>query len=109
VAALANLVRRWGPGETPLRFAFACAIDECGCGRDLAYKAWNGGTTMRQLVRETLQEGAERGNDPAYRRMRDEDILTLTHFDGEADGHPYAACTLPRHIGQHYDTMGLPG
>ena len=109
VAALANLVRRWEPEETPLRFAFACAIDECGCGRELAYKAWNGGTTMRQLVRETLQEGAERGNDPAYRRMRDEDILTLTHFNGEADGHPYAACSLPRHIGQHYDTMDLPG
>lgn len=105
VAALASLVRRWQPGEIPVRFAFACAIDESGCGWELAYPAWNGGITMRQLVRSALREGAEKWQDDAYRRLLNEAIIRLDFFSGDTGGHPYSACTLPSHIGKHYDTM----
>lgn len=108
VAALASLVRRWKPDEIPVRFALACAIDECGCGRELAYPAWNGGITMRQLVRSALREGAEKWRDPAYQRLLNESIIRLDYFNGDCEGHPYSACTLPGHIGRHYDTMDLP-
>lgn len=107
VAALASLVRRWEPGQVPVRFAFACAIDECGCGRELAYPSWNGGATMRQLVRTALRQGAEKWQDKAYQRLLDEAIVRLDYFNGDTDGHPYSACSLPGHIGKHYDTMDV--
>jgi len=104
VAAFARLVERYPKGEFSHRFAFACAIDESGCGYPLAYPEWGGGTSMRELLKQALQASAD-GGDPGCRRLLEETILQFDHFDGRPGHHDYAACTLPAHVAAHYATF----
>jgi len=103
IAAFARLVDG-APGDFAHRFAFACAIDEPGCGYALAYPAWGGGPSMRELLKQVLQQGADRG-DRACLRLRDEGILQFDYFDGRPGHHDYAACELPSLVAAHYATF----
>ena len=100
VAAFARLVREW-PAAAAHRFAFACAIDESGCGYELAFPEWGGGPDMRALVKEVLDAGADAG-DATLQRLRQERIVVFDHFDGRPGRHDYAACCLPAHVAAHY-------
>ncbi|GEM_PF-1335910 len=103
VAGLASAVRVWGKERPPLHFAFACAIDEAGCGHDLAYPDWSGHVTMRTLIQEALQTLAR--TDPAARRIRDEKLLDFDHFGGEPGQHDFSACGFPGIVARHYGWM----
>ncbi len=107
IAGIAGLMRDW-EGAPSLRFAFACAIDECGCqGSSHAHPQWRGAETMRALLCDAIEAGA--GSDPIYARMRDDSIVVFDHFDEAPEGNDYAACQLPGHIRGHYKHMGLEG
>ncbi|MCP1375797.1 hypothetical protein [Dyella lutea] len=104
VAAFSRLVEGHPPGEFRHRFAFACAIDEPGCGYPLAHPEWGGGPSMRELIKQALRQSAERG-DPNGRRLLEENILQFDHFDGRPGHHDYAACQLPTLVAAHYATF----
>lgn len=57
----------------------ACAIDEPGCGYALAYPERGVGPSMRELPKQWLQQGVERG-DPNCRRcgMRESCCSTIS-------------------------------
>ena len=103
IAAFSRLVEG-ASGGFAHRFAFACAIDEPGCGYALAYPEWGGGPSMRELLKQVLQQGVEHG-DPNCRRLRDEGILQFDYFDGRPGHHDYAACELPSLVAAHYATF----
>jgi hypothetical protein len=105
IAAFSRLVEGYPQGEFPHRFAFACAIDEPGCGYPLAYPEWGGGQSMRELLKETLAGAVQRG-DPNSRRLLEEGILRFDHFDGRPGHHAYSACQLPSLVAAHYATFG---
>ncbi|WEK47235.1 MAG: hypothetical protein P0Y56_02830 [Candidatus Andeanibacterium colombiense] len=103
VAGLASAVAEWAGEEVPVRFAFACAIDEAGCGHDLAFPDWSGHHRMRDLIREALGEKAV--TDPAARRIAEENLLDFEHFSGAPGRHDFSACRFPGIVGQHYASM----
>lgn len=105
IAAFSRLVEGVPAGAFAHRFAFACAIDEPGCGYALAYPEWSGGPGMRELLKDALRLGAERG-DAGCRRLVEEGILRFDHFDGRPGHHDYAACQLPSLVAAHYETFG---
>lgn len=105
IAAFSRLVEGHPPGAFAHRFAFACAIDEPGCGYPLAYPEWGGGPSMRELLKQALHQAVERG-DPAAGRLLEEGILRFDHFDGRPGHHDYAACQLPAMVASHYATFG---
>ncbi|BAK65066.1 hypothetical protein SLG_03910 [Sphingobium sp. SYK-6] len=103
VSGLAAAVRQWGTDREPLTFAFACAIDEAGCGHRLAYPDWSGHFTMRTLIAEALDSLAE--SDAAARRLRDDKLLRFDYFNGQPGGHDFSACGFPGIVSAHYDWM----
>lgn len=103
VLGLAAALRSWGGERDPLHFAFACAIDEAGCGHALAYPAWSGHVTMRDLIGEALENLAL--SDPDVRRLRDERLLRLDHFSGAPGQHPFSSCHFPEIVSAHYRMM----
>ena len=86
------------------RFAFACAIDESGCGHKLAYPGWSGGKPMRALLGEALRERASW--DPLAKEVLTNNLVRFDFFNGGDRGHPYSACNFPRLIAKHYAEMG---
>lgn len=107
VAAIARIVRDWPSGEAPFRFAFACSIDEAGCGHDLAFPDWGGGLPMRQLLKEALEDICKA--DPANRRLASEGLILFDHFTGKAGQHAFSSCSMPAHIRAHYERMKADG
>jgi hypothetical protein len=103
VAGLCAAVREWQGRPAPLRFAFACAIDEAGCGHDLAFPDWSGHARMRALIGEALRERASA--DETARRIVDENLLDFRHFKGSPGEHEFSACRFPAIIGKHYARM----
>lgn len=86
------------------RFAFACAIDESGCGYPLAYPEWGGGRPMRELLHEALRERATW--DPVAQTVLSRKLFRFDFFNGGERGHPYSSCSFPRIIAAHYKEMG---
>ena len=103
IAGLCSAVEQWAGQPAPVRFGFACAIDEAGCGHELAFPAWSGHYRMRALIGDALRERA--AHDPAARRILDEDLLDFRHFNGAPGRHDYSACRLPGVVGKHYASM----
>src|SRR3546814_14383559 len=86
------------------RFAFACAIDESGCGFDLAYPEWGGGRRMRELLRDSLKERASW--DKLAQEVLVRDLVRFAFFTGGDHGHPYSSCSFPNIIAAHSREMG---
>ncbi|MDN5781371.1 MAG: hypothetical protein L0H23_05010 [Luteimonas sp.] len=105
IAAFSRLLEGHAPGAFRHRFAFACAIDEPGCGYPLAHPQWGGGPSVRELLKQALQRAVD-GGDPNSRRLQEEGILQFDHFDGRPGHHDYSACQLPSLVAAHYATFG---
>lgn len=103
ITGLAAALRDWGEDREPLHFAFACAIDEAGCGHSLAYPEWSGHVTMRDLIGEALNSLAS--TDPMIQRMRDDKLLDMKHFSGAPGQHDFSACGFPTIVASHYARM----
>ncbi|WP_207093698.1 hypothetical protein [Novosphingobium sp. PY1] len=103
ITGLASALRDWGEDREPLHFAFACAIDEAGCGHSLAYPEWSGHVTMRELIGEALNTLAL--TDPIIKRMRDDKLLDMKHFSGAPGQHDFSACGFPTIVASHYARM----
>lgn len=86
------------------RFAFACAVDESGCGFELAYPHWGGGKRMRALLQEALRDRASW--DTVAQEILARDLVRFDFFNGTENGHPYSSCSFPRIIAEHYREMG---
>lgn len=103
VMGLASALREWGEEREPLHFAFACAIDETGCGHELAHPQWSGYITMRKLIEEALVSLAP--TDPFAKRMLDDNLLEMKRFSGAPGQHDFSACGFPAIIASHYSRM----
>jgi len=86
------------------RFAFACAIDESGCGFELAHPEWGGGKRIRAWLHEALTERA--CWDEMARRIIQDELIRFDFFNGMELGHPYSSCNFPKIIAAHYEEMG---
>jgi hypothetical protein len=103
VMGLASALSEWGVDREPLHFAFACAIDESGCGHELAYPQWAGHITMRQLIGEALDTLSP--SNATIRRLRDEKLLDMNRFGGARGQHDFSACGFPAIVASHYARM----
>ncbi len=104
---IGGIVRGWPQGSAPLRFAFACAIDESGCGLPLAFPDWAGGVTVRQLLQDMLAQKAAVGGEEGalFARIAGEGLIAFDHYTAADGMHDYSACHLPIYIDRHYQSM----
>lgn len=111
VSGIVNLVEAWEKqaGQPfPLRFAYACAIDESNCSMDLALDALGGGTPVIDLFRarvETLSK-LEGGTVAALVRRGVIDLDFHAPRPPAALNH-HAACTLSRDVAAHYARLDV--
>ncbi|HEY4115281.1 MAG TPA: hypothetical protein VGM17_14595 [Rhizomicrobium sp.] len=77
----------------PLRFAYACAIDDSGCGMPKAYDAGDNQTPLRDLLADLL------GKYPSLTDIVDFEIYSPAIHP---DNHPYSACSLPEQLASYY-------
>lgn len=107
LSAIIRMVRDWDKDEPPrLRFAYACAIDDTGCSKPLAYPKWTGSMTIRALLELALDEGvAAHGETSIYGRIRNEKIIDFDHYGERGDNREYSACMFPAHVAEHYRSM----
>lgn len=106
VSGIVNLVDAWekqAEAEFPLRFAYACAIDESNCSIDLALHALDGGTSVADLFRARVRAEAEHA-DSAVGKLVRRGVIDL---DFHAPKPPsalnhHAACTLSGDVAAHY-------
>jgi hypothetical protein len=96
LGGLARLVEDWEatqPGVPyPLKFAYACAIDDSGCGSDIKFSRQDDiGDIKAEMA--TLLAGP-------YAKLKD--IVLLDHYVADATN-PHASCTMPEAIGEFYD------
>lgn len=104
--ALASVVKRLPEGTTT-RFVFACSIDDPGCdaGAQPLFNGWQGGSLIRDMVRDRIEQEADRGRED-YVALRDSGLVLLDP-SGSAwqAARGYSACSLPSHVAAHYATM----
>lgn len=107
LSAIVRMMRDWDPDKPPrLRFAYACAIDDTGCAKPLAYPKWTGSETIRGLLEQALNEAAAaHGENSIYRRIREEKIIDFDHYREHGDYREYSACMFPAHVADHYRSM----
>lgn len=96
LGGLARLVDDWAaahPGEPyPLKFAYACAVDDSGCGSDVKFSRDDDRDDIKAEMAELLAR--------SYPRLKD--IVLLDHYAADATN-PHAACTMPEAIGEFYE------
>jgi hypothetical protein len=111
LSGIAAIVRDWSHGAVPLRFAYACAIDDSGCGRPLAFPDWAGGDTVRQMLQVALTKKAAAGGEESalFARLASEKIVLFDHYTAADGDHAYSACHLPIYIDRHYRSMEAEG
>ena len=102
ISGLAKIVAVYGEGDYPLRFAFACSIDEAGCGHDKLYEPNALGLGESGFERDSLP-------DLMWHEIRDRrpelaDIVLFDYYDKSV--HPHSACNLPRDIEHYFDHIG---
>lgn len=112
VAGITRLVARHGDGPFPLKFSYACAIDDSGCGHDPLFPTMNGGDRIIDLIKARLGvENAAKylkmpqARDPAHERLVKEAIIDFDAYGAGEHDHPHASCVLPTHIMRHYGKM----
>ena len=106
VSGIVNLVEAWekqAGQPIPLRFAYACAIDESNCSMDLALGALDGGTPVIDLFRARV-ETLSRLEGGTVSELVKRGVIDL---DFHAPKPPaalnhHAACTLSRDVAAHY-------
>lgn len=94
LGGLSRFVEDWKrdhPGEAyPLRFAYACAVDDSGCGNELKFSVADNDDDMRNMIDEMVAGGE-------YANLTD--VLEMGHY--QSDGNPYSSCKLPRAVGKY--------
>lgn len=103
---IVNLVEAWEKqaGQPfPLRFAYACAIDESNCSIDLALHALDGGISVADLFRARVKAEAEDADSAVGKLMR-RGVIDLDFHAPEppATLNHHAACTLSGDVAAHY-------
>jgi hypothetical protein len=104
---IASIMRARPHGAVPLRFAYACAVDDSGCGRPLAFPDWAGGETIRESLQQALAEKAAAGGEEGalFARLAADKTVLFDHYTAADGDHPYSACQLPVYIDRHYRSM----
>jgi len=96
LAGIARFVDDWeqaNPGAPyPLKFAYACAIDDSGCGKDVKFTNADDRGDLRAALGELLQQGD-------YARLAS--VVDLSLYD-PPNGHPHAACEMPGALTRFY-------
>ncbi len=102
LGGLARLIEDWdaaNPGTPyPLKFAYACAIDDSGCGSDVKFSREDDVGD----VKAEMAEMAEMAEIIAKHYPKLKDIVLLHHYASDATN-PHASCTMPEAIGQFYE------
>jgi hypothetical protein len=100
MGGLARLVEEWEaahPGVAyPLKFAYACAIDDSGCGSDVKFSREDDIGDIKAEMAALLAG--------AYAKLKD--IVLLDHYAADATN-PHASCTMPDAIREFYDHVAL--
>ncbi len=83
----------------PVRFVFACSIDEPGCDSPPAFPGWQGRRLIRDILRERLKKaGLDRG--------RNKGLIVLDPAPAEwRAAKAYHACRISRLVERHYDSF----
>lgn len=102
LAGLGQFVDGWTPGEFPLRFAYASAIDDPNCGTGLAYPRLAGGDSIRKIVETRLAAAVADAPASAIARLKSEALILFDYYDGGTDRHPHSGCAQPLHVQHHY-------
>lgn len=106
LTGLVELVSRLPADGSTIRLAYASAVDDPNCGRELAIPALRGGTSIAARMRRQLS--AARPGDPLARlnaTVAGAPLLDFEFFSAEAGRHPHSGCSLPGHISAHYDWL----
>lgn len=107
LSGMVNLVDAWKARTKrpfPLRFAYACAIDESDCGTDLATTALKGGETVASILRRRI---AEEKKNKASRAGALGGIVDFDYYapDPPLEKNPHAACLLSGDVRKHYGEL----
>jgi hypothetical protein len=90
---LSRLVKDWkakNPGQHyPLRFSYACAIDDSGCGQNIRFANKDGVSDIRVLLTKIRTKYPELVS-----------VVIIPDSDDNVSSHP--ACEMPEMIGQFY-------
>jgi hypothetical protein len=96
MGGLARLVEDWDAAHAgvpfPLKFAYACAIDDSGCGSDVKFSREDDVGDIKAEMADMLAA--------QYPKLKD--IVLLDHYAADATN-PHASCTMPEAIGAFYD------
>jgi hypothetical protein len=103
VGGLARLVAEMGDeSEYPLRFAFACSIDESGCGNALRFHEAGVEKGPSGFARDTLPDLMWRHVQEKFPHLSE--TILFDYYD--ASVHPHSACSLPDGISQYFTHIG---
>ncbi|HXC56145.1 MAG TPA: hypothetical protein VNU97_12680 [Rhizomicrobium sp.] len=87
--------KEWRKGDFPLKFTYACAIDDSGCGIGKAYGEPAGDIKLRTHIAEALKQ---------YPALCDNAVVDFETYDPvrHPTNHPYSSCSLPGLLSKYY-------
>jgi len=91
VRAIAHTAEELAKSHKGVRFAYACAIDDSGCGNDLAYATDD--SSIKEMMRSAAAQTLTGGESP------------ILDFEVYAKDNPYSTCKLPTILKRFYEEL----